>query len=158
VAVASDEEAEALVFRLSQRGYRAATLLQQRDTGRLATVRMISPLATTSEPDCDLIFASCGIEAEIVRTAKVITLASGRPLPVATRAHLIAMKLLSESPRRPNDRADLVALLRAASNHEIADVGICTELITARGFARDKDLEAVLRGFLRDVGRGQVRR
>lgn len=155
IAIRGDDEAEQLVFGLRQRGYRPAMLLQQ-ENGRLATVRMVTPLASTPDPDCDLLFATCGIEAEVVRGARAIAVDGGAQLPVAARAHLIAMKLLSESPRRPHDRSDLAVLLRQASRGEIADAALHAELIAARGFARGKDLLATLRGFLRDVGRDEV--
>lgn len=70
IAVADDQEAESLVFRLQSLGYAVLVVLEQDATGRLATVRLRPP----SEPEggvlVDLLFASSGIEPEITRAAE----------------------------------------------------------------------------------------
>lgn len=73
VAVASDAEAESLVRDLAARDYRIVTILEQEATGRLATVRLVSPIDGTTV--VDLMFASCGIEPEIVAAATIVELA-----------------------------------------------------------------------------------
>jgi hypothetical protein len=70
VAVSSDADAEALVRKLSARGYGLVTALEHQVSGRLATVR----LRQTQTPTVivDLLFASTGIEEEIVAAAEPI--------------------------------------------------------------------------------------
>jgi hypothetical protein len=59
----------------------------------------------------DLLFASSGLEAEIVATSEAIELASGLVVPAARPSHLVAMKVLSHCSARPQDMADLRAPL-----------------------------------------------
>ncbi len=66
-------------------------------------------------------------------------------LPVATVGHLIAMKVLSESKTRLQDRIDLEKLLAVATPAELAVAEESLHLVTSRGFARRKKLLAILR-------------
>jgi len=92
----------------------------------------------------DLLFATTRIEAEIVRAAEPTTIAPGLVAPVATRAHLVVMKVLAmDDVRRPKDRVDLAALLGVAAPAERAEARRALELIQARGGARSKDLLAL---------------
>lgn len=91
---------------------------------------------------CDLLFASSGIEPEIVANASQLTLFEGCAAPVASVGHLIAVKLLARSARRLQDDLDLDALARVATESDLATARAAIALITARGFARDKNLEA----------------
>jgi hypothetical protein len=63
---------------------------------------------------------------------------------VASHEHLIALKVLSLDDRRPNDRADLQALLTRASTTQVERADAALALITERGFNRRKDLHAEL--------------
>lgn len=150
VAVRGDSDAEALVFALSQAGFRVEATLDQNAVGRLATVRLRPP--TEARPHgvvVDILFASSGIEPEVVAAADRIEIAPGLTVPLATRAHLIALKVLSrDARRRPRDDEDLRNLLREAKESELADVRRALDLIAARGFARGKDLQEELAGFL----------
>ena len=62
VSVDDDERAEQLLFELSQRGYRVITTVEHDATGRLATARSLDPHGVV----CDLVFATSGIEREVV--------------------------------------------------------------------------------------------
>lgn len=150
VAVSDDARAEALVHRLLAGGYRATTVVEQEATGRLATVRLVSPIDASAI--VDLLFASCGIEAEIVASAEDTAIASKLTVPVAQIGHLIAMKLLSESPQRPQDRVDLVRLVQESDESDRAVAAEAVALIEARGFARDRDLAASLAELVRGLG------
>src|SRR5206468_2011432 len=89
----------------------------------------------------DLLFASSGIEPEIVAAADPIELIENLPVRIATIAHLIATKVLSRDDiYRPQDRVDLTALLRTAKEEDIAAASDALRLIEARGFHRGKDL------------------
>lgn len=136
VAVASDAEAERLVAGLVTRGYRISAQVEQDATGRL--VRTVPPGGNVL---CDLLFASSGIEPEIVAAASTLTLFDGCEAPVASVGHLIAVKLLARSARRLQDDLDLDALAHVATESDLAAARAAIGLIAARGFARDKNLE-----------------
>ena len=70
VVVNNDAEAESIVRTLIGLGYRAEVLLESDVSGRLATVRMIS--AGEREVFVDLLFASSGIEGEVVASSNPI--------------------------------------------------------------------------------------
>lgn len=66
-------------------------------------------------------------------------------VPVATRVHLIAMKVLARDDRkRPNDLDDLRALLATASDDEIELAREALRLIEARGYNRGRSLNDAL--------------
>jgi len=140
VAVRSDAEAEALVFALKGLGYGVLATVEQDATKRLATARLSSPGETLIV--VDLLFASSGIEAETVADAKVIEVLAGLFMPVATIPTLLALKVLSWSERRPRDAEDIQAMVREAAPAELDLVPPLLRLITERGFARTKDLQA----------------
>jgi hypothetical protein len=145
VAVRDDAEAEALLASLMAAGYRVVSTVEQDATGRLATAR----LAPAGEPDdglvVDLLFASSGIEPEIVDRAEPMVVFAGPPLPVATLPHLLALKVLSLDDRtRPQDRVDAVTLLARATANDLEFTADALALIEARGFARQQDLRAKL--------------
>ena len=149
IAVANDREAEMLVHRLVTAGYAVHMSLEQDATDRLATVRLLTPSDPDEEvPLLDLLFASCGIEPEIVAGATVEEVEPGLSLPVASAAHLIAMKILSENDSRFQDRADLMALLAGAAPEVIGTARQALDLIAERGSARGKDLHATLDHFI----------
>jgi hypothetical protein len=113
--------------------------VEQEAVNRLATVRLIPP----GEPSLvvDLLFASSGIESEIVAASEFIEIADGVMARVATIPYLIATKILSrDDDRRPQDRMDLIALHKAASESDIAIARTALAIIQARGFNRGKDL------------------
>ena len=150
----SDRGAEQLVFDLRARGYRLVTLLEQRRTGRIATAR----LEHRDRPGVfvDLLFGSSGIEREIVRSADRLEAIPGLVVPVAAVGHLVAMKVLArDDRRRPQDAADLRALLAIASASERGRARRAVEAITRRGFARKRDLRAGLARALRDAQRAR---
>jgi hypothetical protein len=89
----------------------------------------------------DLLFASSGIEPEIVAAAETVEVVPGLSMPIATTGHLIALKLLARDDQtRPQDRADLRALRSAATAADLAVAREAVGLITERGFNRGRDL------------------
>lgn len=148
VAVANDAEAEVLVRTLRTLDYRIESIVEQEAVGRLATVRIVrspAPRATV----VDLLFASSGIEAEIVTEAEILDLLPRLSMRVATTGHLIALKVLSrDDVTRPQDLVDLRALLRVASGGELERARHALSLIAARGYHRGRDLIADLHGLL----------
>jgi len=142
VAVATDAAAERVVSDLRARGYTLELVLEHVEAGRLSTVRLLSP----ADPDVhvDLLFASSGVETEIVAEAEDVVVA-GVTVPVARAGHLLALKLLSTSERRARkDGPDLDELLRVADAAEIGRAREAIRLIAERGYARGKDLAAEL--------------
>src|SRR5262249_23266578 len=115
VLVTDDRDAEALARDLQARGWRVVTAIEQEAAKRLATVRLAFGTEELPGPVVDLLFASSGIEPEIVRTAEPLQLVQGLDIPVVRLGHLIALKVLSRDDRtRPQDRVDLAALLPRA--------------------------------------------
>ena len=142
VAVANDAEAEALIHRLRAIDYGIEALVEQQAVGRLATVRLTRSRESAA-PVVDLLFASSGIEPEIVDGADTIDLLPNLRIRVATTGHLIALKVLSrDDVERPQDLVDLRALLRVASPADVARARQALMLITARGYQRGRDLES----------------
>jgi len=142
VHVTNDSEAERIVSAMSTRGFQIEVVLEQRRLARLATARLVH----RSAPDVlvDLLFACSGIEMEIVANAERLAYAPRMALPVARVGHLIAMKLLSESDERLQDRIDLRALAAVASEEDWSLATEAVALITKRGFHRRKKLSSAL--------------
>lgn len=144
VAVATDAEVEALIHQLQARGYGVDALVEQEAVGRLATVRLTRS-STGQTPVIDLLFASSGIEPEVVAEAEPIELLPNLTMAVARTGHLIALKVLSRDDlRRPQDLVDLRALLRVATSAEILRARGALALIAARGYHRSRDLTTEL--------------
>ena len=114
----------------------------------MATVR----LTRSSEPRgpvIDLLLASSGIEREVVIEAEPIELLRNLTIGVARTGHLIALKVLSrDDVTRPQDLADLRALLRVASFAELARAPQLIALIAARGYHRGRDLVSEMNTLL----------
>jgi hypothetical protein len=144
IAVTDDEMAERQISMLVSRGYAVTATVEQTKTARLATVRLAAPGATALV--VDLLFASCGIEAEIVAAAEPLEILPGLVIPVARAGHLIAMKLLARDDReRPQDLDDIRALVGIATSADRRLVTKAIGLISKRGFARGRDLAAAWR-------------
>ena len=146
VAVIDDRAAEQNVHDLVAGGYRLLASVEQEAVGRLATVRL-SPVA--GDVVVDVLFASSGIEPEIVRSAEAIEILPGLVVPVARTGHLIALKLLArDDESRPQDLADLRSLHEVATREDVDLARSAIHLITERGYHRDRDLAAALTALL----------
>jgi len=148
VAVTDDAEAEELIRTLQKAGYQADAFTEHESRGRLATVR----LTQSAHPEIlvDLLFASSGIEEEVVREAEEIEILPGLEAPVARVGHLIALKLLARDDRnRPTDADDLRSLAAIANESEWSVASQAVVSITERGYSRGRDLHRAL-GSLRD--------
>lgn len=141
VAVAEDREAESLIFRLQSLGYKVVAVLEQEATGRLATVRLRPPGEGEGGVLVDLLFASSGIEPEIVRAAEDLDVLPDLRMPVASLGHLMALKVLARDDRlRPQDFDDLTALLKEAEPSDLAVAKTALHLIAERGYHRGRQL------------------
>ncbi|MBM4363339.1 MAG: nucleotidyl transferase AbiEii/AbiGii toxin family protein [Deltaproteobacteria bacterium] len=152
VAAKSDAEAEQTVFALQGLGYTVHSVVEQTGTARLATARLLPPGANAAGVVVDLLFASSGIEPELVAAAEPLEIVRNTVAPVATVGHLIALKLLATSDERPQDAADLVRLVSVATEREIERAAVAVRTIEERGFARGRDLRAALRELLATGG------
>ena len=152
VAVEDDREAENTVYRMRGRGYGIALHLEQEETDRLSTMRLAMP-GDAEGVIADLLFASSGIEPEIVAEAELLEVLQGLFVPVARTGHLLALKVLALRPDRPQERpqdfSDIRELLNVADEEEIRRARAALDLISRRGFDRGKDLEAELEEQLR---------
>ena len=154
VTVEDDREAEAVVRSLRSAGYRVLAIVEQETTGRIATVRL------AAEPDrddgvvLDLLFASSGVEREIVESSDDMEVLEGLSASIASVSGLIALKILArDDVDRPQDRVDLVGLLRVASASDLAAADLLLGLITERGYDRGKDLAGELGKLRTELGR-----
>jgi predicted nucleotidyltransferase len=150
VAVNDDAAAEGLVRRLRTLGYRIEALVEQEAVGRLATARLVLSQERWA-PVVDLLFASSGIEREIVSESEPLEVLSDLRVCVAQTGHLIALKVLSRDDlRRPQDLVDLRALVRVSSSGDLERSRHALALITARGYDRGRDLPAELDRLLQN--------
>jgi hypothetical protein len=104
---------------------------------RLATARLVRPVAGTSSAFIDLLFANSGIEDEIVRRADRLEVLPGIHMPVASTGHLIALKALAA---RHQDLTDLGYLISAAADADLDEAKASAALIEERGFNRGQNL------------------
>ena len=149
VAVADDAGAEALLANLLARGFRLRLSLEHQALGRLAAVRLTPPGEPEEGVVVDLLFASSGIESQICRDADPLEVAPGLTVPVAQGGHLVAMKLLSIAPDRPQDGVDLHALIANLDQADRARARDGVARIEALGANRSKRLADDLEHWLR---------
>ena len=140
IAVDNDARAEMLMQSLVKRGFQIAAVVEQEAVERLAMTRLLNADGTS----IDLLVASSGVEAEIVKDAQRLEVVRGTVLPVARIGHLIALKLLSVSPGRETDHQDLRNLADIADAGEWARCVRAVQLIGERGYARGRNLNADL--------------
>jgi predicted nucleotidyltransferase len=138
VAVTNDDQAERGLFSLKQLGYVVTTTVERKAMGRLATARLRHPSGIV----CDIIFATCGIEPEIVAQAEPLDVFEDLDVPTATTDGLLAMKVLSATDQRPRDLEDIRALLQSVPGYDEDRVLELLGLIEKRGFHRQHDLVA----------------
>lgn len=143
VSVSGDWEAQRTVRFLLDRAYQVEAQLEQEATGRLATMRLRVPGEEGAGVVADLLFASSGIEPELVTDAEALEVMPGLFMPVARTGHLLALKVLAldlEHPeRRPQDLGDIKELLRVADPDEIQRARRGLDLVTRRGYGRSRD-------------------
>jgi hypothetical protein len=152
VTVSDDADAESLVRDLAAAGYRAVATVEHETQKRLATARLLSAEGVT----VDLLFASSGIEHEIVARASEVELPDAGKVRVAMPEDLLAMKVLSMREGRLQDRLDAQRLLQFApgAGLDLDLVRGSLALITSRGFHRGQDLQAKLQTVVEDAKRG----
>jgi hypothetical protein len=123
---------------LRTRGYQPQEVLEQDYVERLSGVRLAHK---GSDVIVDLLFASSGIENEVVASADHLEVLPRLTIPVTTTAHLIALKVLTG---RNQDLTDLGYLIAEAAPTDLDDAREAAKLIQARGFNREQDVTADL--------------
>ncbi len=146
IAVEDDPGAQMIVHEFSKLGYFIDDVFEHEVTKRMATVRMVSPAENPMY--VDFLFASSGIESEIVDASEEGHLFSNINVRVAKVPSLIALKVLSARPSRMRDIVDLQSLFEVASPSEIAEARKLLDLITERGYNRNKDLQKELDAYI----------
>ncbi|MEM9455812.1 MAG: nucleotidyl transferase AbiEii/AbiGii toxin family protein [Myxococcota bacterium] len=147
VAVSSDVKAERLVYELRAEGYEPLASVEHQERPRLSTVRLLSSFGVK----VDLLFASCGIEEEIVERAMILDVLGTTPMPVACPEELLAMKILSMTSRRLQDRIDAQKLIEQVKGLDLDRVKSNLSLIRERGYDRGEDLGSKLESVLAEV-------
>lgn len=151
-----DRAAESLVRDLITLDYGVISIVEQEAAGRLATARLLPPDEPEGGVVVDLLFASSGIEQEIVELAEPIEVFPGVVAPVARTGHLIALKLLSRDDiRRPQDASDLRALLEISGDDDLLLAKVAVAVIGDRGYHRGRSLIDEYDRLLLGSGRSQ---
>jgi len=151
----SDQQAQQITGQFVRCGYLPEMEIANRHTGALATFRMrnrqpVAGIPVEQSPFIDLLFSHCGIEKETIDASTPTEPFPGVITPTATVPYLLAMKVLSESDRRLQDRIDLQNLIAVATQDDLSMVPGLLDLIDQRGFANGKDLQAVFDRFLKE--------
>lgn len=141
IAVENDQQAESCVRQIAGLGYQVHTLLEQAKHGRIATIRLIK--SPEGRVFVDLLFASSGVESEVVAGAEPIDVFENLQVAVASLPALLALKVLSVDPiSRPQDVIDIKNLLAESNVDEQQETIRLLQLITDRGYHRGKNLMA----------------
>jgi len=147
VLALDDEEAERIALSMVRLGYSVASVIEHQRAMRLATLRLISPVA--DGVFVDLLFASTGLEPDAVESAEALEILPGLVVPVARAAHLVVMKLLArDDVSRPQDGLDLRALRHTLTPDDAADVRRLAQEVTTRGYHRGRNLVALAETYL----------
>ena len=153
VAVEGDPQAERLIADLRSVGYEVLETVEQQETKRFATARLLPPGGGPGGVVVDLLFASSGIEPEVVVSAEPLEILPDLHVPVAGIPELIALKLLArDDTTRPQDAADLVALVPMATEKDFDTARNLVRLIEERHYHRDRDLAGELERLVGEKG------
>jgi hypothetical protein len=118
--------------------------------GLAISVRSIPRFTKVLDFVVDLLFASSGIESEVVAGATRLEVLPQLTAPVASTGHLIALKVLAG---RNQDLTDLEALIPGASAADLDVARSAVKLIQQRGFNREQDVVAELDKLIADMSR-----
>lgn len=142
VVAIDDRAVERIVAALRTLGYEVETILEDRESRAMATVRLRCPAKGGTSFLLDLLVRTSGIEREIVEQAQELRFGPRLRLRAARVGHLLAMKVLAARESRPNDAADLIRLLQNATPADLDLARTSIQLMKQRGYWRDKDLAA----------------
>ena len=152
VIVEDDVDAEGLIYELKASAFVPIVTVENDAHSRLATVR----LQSTKNVIVALLFASSGIETEVVTRASNVKVTSELEIPVAATEELIAMKVLSMSDQRLQDHLDVQRLIQYAIDLDIDRIRHNLRLICERSYNRDQDLLAKFDRVLSETTRSSA--
>ncbi len=144
LAIVLDTESDQknLIDQLLKLGFNNKQILMQTEPTQKLGIRLTIPTLTKESAPLDLLYSSSGIEKEVVESAENIEIFPQIFIPIATRAHLLAMKILSENEAdRIQDILDIKSLLSEATESDIKTAKEALALIEKRGFSRGKNLD-----------------
>jgi hypothetical protein len=141
LVVRDDSDANDFAKALQARGYLALEAGVHPQEGHFTSARFVSPVRAGGRLIVDFMFDTTGIEKEIVASADRLAVSREFEAPIATRGHLIAMKILSN---RPQDGVDLQELLRRATPTDLDEARSAVRLITERNRDGGRDLLGAL--------------
>ena len=149
VAVPDETAALALLTRLERNDeYTVTRRIRDSHTDELCSAALLVRGSGGIHAVVDLLFDTCGIEREVVAAAEPVEVLPDVRVDVATRGHLIAMKVLSlDDGRRPKDRVHLADLLQSSSELDIEEARDALCLMEERDVgkrAAKDDLQAEL--------------
>lgn len=134
--------AESIVQRLEKLGYRNPQILMHMEPTHRLGIRVEVPEVSNDPIPIDILEQTCGIESEIVAAAEPIEIFPGIIVPVATLAHLLAMKVLSNNESdRLRDQVDIQQLLSNSTEPDLDETRAALDSIQQRGFSRGKELQ-----------------
>jgi hypothetical protein len=144
LVVQDDADANEFAKALQARGYVILEAGVHPTAGHFTSARVVSPVRAAGRLVVDFMFDTTGIEKEIVASAERLALTRDLKIPVATRGHLIAMKVLSQGEDRPQDSVDLQQLLKRATTTDLDEARTALHLIRERDHDGGKDLLGAL--------------
>ena len=147
VVVDDDADAKSLIHTLTRSGYVPLATVEHESQKRLATARLNSAHGVV----VDLIFASSGIEPEIVDRATEVVIEGIGKLYVARAEELLSMKILSMSSARLQDTIDAQNILAFNPGLDLDAVRGNLIAIENRGYARGENLMLKLDSILQSL-------
>jgi len=144
LVVQDDADADRFARALQSRGYTVLEAGVHPELGHFTSLRVVGPVRAGGRLVVDFLLDTTGIEREIVASAERLAVTRDLSVPVASRGHLIAMKVLAEGEERLQDRVDLHDLLQRATVADVEEARTAIRLIQERGHDRGKDLLATL--------------
>lgn len=153
----ADSDADALILSLRRQGYKETPggVKVNRDTHELKLVSLKKRVESSMEgatPTVDILFSMTGIEHEVVTQAERLDLSTFSP-PVASVAHLLALKVLAG---RRRDLGDIYQLLTVAEKRDLHLARQALELISRRGFDEGKDIRIHFEEYLQRFREGTL--
>ena len=142
--VRDDADADDFAKSLQALGYLVREAGVHPTLGHFTSIRVVSPVRAGGRLVVDFMFDTTGIEREVVAAAERLAVTRDLKVPVATRGHLIAMKVLSQGKDRPQDHVDVQQLLKRAAVADLGEARAALRLIRERKRDGGKDLLGAL--------------
>jgi len=152
LVVRDDADADRFAKALQARDYVVLEAGVHPTLGHFTAIRVVSPVRAGGRLVVDFMFATTGVEREIVASAERLAVTRDLTVPVATRGHLIAMKVLSEGKDRPQDSVDLQQLLQRATTADLDEARTALRMIREREHDCGKDLLGALESAVAHLG------